>query len=104
MGRKKVQPHHRAVGEVRNLVQAGDRRDRRASADVDEDAVGAQPPVADRDLLLGDKTGMTFVNGAALQRLQRALDASPRGFGDGVLFARFTAFMSTPIGPPMVTP
>ena len=62
---EKIDFHHRAIGEIRNLVEAGDPRDRCSPADIDEDAVGADFGTVNSYFLLGDKPGMAFVNRTA---------------------------------------
>jgi hypothetical protein len=62
--------HHRAVGEVRNPVQAGEPRDQRPPAHIDEDAFGIEHHTVHCHFLRPDKPAMAFVNSAAFQRLQ----------------------------------
>jgi hypothetical protein len=45
--RQKVHFHHRAVGQVRDLIEPGDRRHQCASAHIDEDLVGFEHRIAD---------------------------------------------------------
>src|SRR5262245_56809182 len=82
---EEVDVHDRAVGEVRHLVEAGDRGDRRPPAHIYEDAVGFEHGTVHCDFLVRDKPGMAFVDCAAFQCFERALDASPRCPRDGVL-------------------
>ena len=104
MRRKEIDVHHRAVGEVGNLAEARDRRDRRSPTDIDEDAIGAELHPVHCHFLVGGEAGMAFVNRAAFQRFERTLDAPPRCPRDSVLPRLDGLGMSTPTGPPMVTP
>src|SRR5262249_44278502 len=67
------------------LVEPRDRRDRRSPTDIDEDAISAELYSVHRHSLVSDKAGMAFVNRAAFQCFDRALDALPRCPGDSVL-------------------
>src|SRR5262249_23845410 len=96
-----IDVHHRAVGEVGNLVEPRDRRDRRSPTDIDEDAIGTELYSVHRHSLVSDKAGMGFVNRATVlsERSTPCRDAPAIAS-----FRALTARISTPTGPPMVTP
>ena len=98
MRREEIDVHHRAVGEIRDLIEAGDRGNRRARADIDEHAVGRDLRTVHCDFLFGDKAAMALVNRTAFQRLERSLDPVMRWSHDGVL-ARLDGLMSTLTAP-----
>src|ERR1700716_647583 len=80
-----IEADHRTVRQVWNAIQARNPRNRCASADVDEDAAGAQHDVANRDLASRPEPCVSLVDGARLQTAQHRLDAAARSFRDGVL-------------------
>jgi len=82
---REIDIHHRAVGEVRNLVQAGDRWDQRPPAHIDEDAIGLGTTPSTATFFVPNELAVAFINSAAFQRLQRALDSPPRCACDGIL-------------------
>src|SRR5882724_1051823 len=73
-----IQLQHGAVGEIFDLVQPGDRRDERSSADIDEYAIGLQNLIADRYRIRRRESTVTFVNSAALEGLQRPFNTVAR--------------------------
>jgi hypothetical protein len=72
--------HHRAVGEKRHWIglRQQTRGHRRTPADVDEDAIGGQDLVADRDIVRRREPRVPGVDRAAGQTTQPLLDANPR--------------------------
>src|SRR6516225_7337929 len=66
---EKIHVHHRAVGEVRNLIEAGDRGNSRARTDIDEDAIGSELGTVHCYFLFRNKASVVFVYGATFQRL-----------------------------------
>src|SRR6185312_7656013 len=78
MARQEINIHHRAVGEVGDAVEAGNLRDRRPAADIEEDPAGAQGFAADHDLMRPDEAAVTLIDGAVLAALERSFDAPGR--------------------------
>jgi hypothetical protein len=85
MPRQEIDVQHRAVGEVVDLVEAGDVGHGGAAADIDEDLVGAEHLRPDRDLVRRHEARLALVDGAVLELLHRSLDALAGAAGDGVL-------------------
>src|SRR5947207_3806677 len=75
MLRDAVVSEHRAVGQIRHPVDAGQWRDEGAPADIDEDARRGQPLLGDRDGIAAEKAGMALQYRAARHIAQPALDA-----------------------------
>ena len=65
MRRQKIDVHHRAVGEIGNPVEAGNRGNCRARADIYENAVGRELRAVHCYFLFGNKAAMALVNGAS---------------------------------------
>ena len=82
---QEVDGHHRGVVEIGHGIDAGERRDVGATADVDEDLVGREPLVADRHLLRPDEAGVTHVDGDAVGLAQPFLDSLVGDLDDRVL-------------------
>ena len=80
-----AQVHHRAVREKRGAIDAGQFRDRGTTADVDEDAVGAEEGLTNRDLPCRAEAGVAPEHVALLEALQHLLEALSRLGGDCVL-------------------
>jgi len=72
---REIDIHHRAVGEVRNLVQAGDRWDQRPPAHIDEDVIGMEHDTVHCHFLRPD------ARNGILARLDR-LHINPDGAAD----------------------
>src|SRR5262249_9171102 len=68
MWRKKIDVHHRAVGEIRDLIEAGNRGDYRACADIDKDAIGSELCTIHCYFLFRGKAGVARVYRATFQR------------------------------------
>ena len=73
-------------------------------AHVDEDAIGTELETVHCHFLVRDKPGMAFVDRAAFQCFERALDAPPRCPRDGVLARLDGLHVDSDRAPPMVTP
>src|SRR3989442_3437706 len=82
---KKVDFHHRAVGEIFDLFESGHWRHGRAAADVDEDPIGRYPVLAHTNLSGRLETGVALVDCTVFHPLQPRLDTNPRLPGYGVL-------------------
>ena len=67
---EEIDIHHRAVGEVRNLVEAGYRRNRGSRAYIDKDLIGRELGTIHCDFLFRNKAAMALINRASLQGLQ----------------------------------
>ena len=70
MWREEIDVHHRAVGQVRNLVETGYRWNRGARADIDENLIGRELGTVHRHFLFRDKAAVALVDSASLQGLQ----------------------------------
>src|SRR5258708_7798338 len=73
MSGQEIDIHHRAIGEVGDLLQAGDLRHDGTAADIDEDLLGAQDLRADLHFARRHKSRMALINPAVLQVLIRRL-------------------------------
>ena len=82
---QKIDVHHRAVGQIGDLVEARDRWNQGPSAYIDEDLIGPEHLIGDLDLLRSDKPGVALIDRASLQRLQGSLDGRARHASDGIL-------------------
>src|SRR5258708_7831514 len=82
---QEIDIHHRSIGEVGDLLQAGDLRHDGTAADIDEDLLGAQDLRADVHFASRHKSRMALINPAVLQVLERSLDARSRKTRDIVL-------------------
>ena len=67
---QKVHVHHRAVREVRDLLEPGNRRHHCPRADVDENLVRAEHLIVDLHLLGSDEATVAFKDRTSLQPLQ----------------------------------
>ena len=85
MWRSGVELQHRRVRQEWNLVEARHRRDRCASPDVEEDAIGGEDLIPDSDFAGRSQSGMSRVDVAVRQAAQHLLDAAARSFRDRVL-------------------
>ena len=63
MVRQKIDRHHRRIGQIRDLVDAGHRRHHCSPADIEENALGCEPLAAYLDLARREKPGMPAVKG-----------------------------------------
>ncbi len=72
---QEIDVHHRAVGEIVDAVQTGDRGRRGAAAHIDEDPIGAQDRRADLHLARRHEARMPLVDAAIFQALERSFDA-----------------------------
>ena len=63
---EEIDVHHRAVGEVGNLVEAGYRRNRGPRAYIDENLIGRELGTVHCHFLFRDKAAMAFVDRASL--------------------------------------
>src|SRR5207248_2752126 len=82
---KKINVHHRAVGEASDLLDSRHRRHDRAATDIDEDPIRHDPHRAHADVARRLETGVAPVNSAVFHFLQPGLEACPGLSGDGVL-------------------
>ena len=78
MLRQEIHRHHRAVGEERDLADAGHVGNERAAADVDEDLVRVEALSADAHLVCGLEAGVALIDGAVLHGPQPVLDTGAR--------------------------
>src|SRR5262249_36808128 len=85
VGRQKIHLHHRAVGQVRDLVESADRRHDRPAAHVDKNLIRREDLPVDLYLLGADEATVALENGTTFEPLQRSLDAFPRRERNGVL-------------------
>src|SRR5262249_50354457 len=85
VGRQKIYLHHRAVGQVGDLVQPTDRRHDRPAAHIDKNLIGGETFTVDLYRLGPDETTMALENGTSFKPLQRSLDAFARGKENRVL-------------------
>src|SRR6187200_2895914 len=65
---QKIDVHHRAVGQVGNLVETRDRRNQGSSAYIDEDLISPEHLIGDLDLPRSNKSGVALIDGAAVER------------------------------------
>src|SRR5204863_459447 len=82
---KSVDLHHGAVGQIVDLVEASDRWSRSPPADVDENLLSFQQPVADRYLTRRNEPSMAVIDGASLQIAQPLFDPAPGSARDHIL-------------------
>ena len=85
MRRRGVQRQHRAVGEIRHLVQALERRSRGTSADVDEDSFSPQSTGSDEHLVRGGESCVSGEDRAPVECPKAVFESIPRPAGDRVL-------------------
>ena len=80
-----VELHHRAVGEVLDLLEARQPRHGGAAADVDEDPLRREPVCIETHRVPRLEAGVGAIDRAPLHGLQPGLDADPRLTRDRVL-------------------
>ena len=78
MARQKIDRHHRAVRQIRNLIDAGQVWRQGPSADIDEDPLGAEHRLADLHLVRCDEPPVALVDRAIFKGLQTLFDGRPR--------------------------
>src|SRR5215831_5539575 len=71
---QKIHVHHRAVGQVRDLVEPAYRRRQCARAHIDENLIGSEHVIADFHLLRPNELGVAFEDRAPFQPPQGSLD------------------------------
>jgi hypothetical protein len=57
---QKIHVHHRAVGQIRDLVEPAYRRHQRPPAHIDENLIGPEHLIADFHLLWSNELGVAF--------------------------------------------
>ena len=78
MRRNKIEIEQRAVVEVLDLVEAGNRRRHGTPADIDEDSIGVKHLAIDPHLARRSEPRVTLVDRAALVAAQPLLEAVAR--------------------------
>src|SRR5262249_24951817 len=63
---KKIDIHHRAVGQVRNLVEAGDRGNRCARANVEKDVIRGELRAIHCHFLFRNEATVALINRTSL--------------------------------------
>ncbi len=90
MARQEVDVHHRTVGEVIDLIEAGYVGHSRTRTDVNENPIRCQELAPSLHLTGGHEPRMRFKDMAVLQTFKRPLDPAI-GKPDDVILARFDA-------------
>src|SRR3974390_1373358 len=81
MRRKKIHIHHRAVGEVADFIDPGDRRRQCATSDIDKYPPGFEDLAGNLDRMWSGKSRMVLINRAALEIFKPLLNAVTRAAG-----------------------
>src|SRR5207237_5274065 len=82
---QEIDSHHRAIGEVLDLVESRHRRHDRAAAHVDEDTLGRDRVLTHADGPWRLEAGVALVDRAIFHLLQPGLDSDPGLRRHGVL-------------------
>ena len=85
MTRHGVEVHHRTVCQERHLVEARHRRQAWPPTHIDEDAIGAQVVLANRDFAGRSESGVSCIDLTPRQTAQHSLDPGPGSFSNPVL-------------------
>jgi hypothetical protein len=80
-----INVHHGAVREIWDVLEPGDRRYERTSADIDKDLIGRDHFRSDADESRRLESRVAFVDDAVFHLLEPLLDRGPMRFGYRVL-------------------